>query len=85
MAPGFFSKLFDTVKKIGSAVLNVVDKAKETGAKLISHAMPALEKVPVIGTVAKTMKPAIDYMANNKGKTMITPPLEWAARRLFQA
>ena len=84
MAPGFFSKLLEIGKKIGSTVLNVADKVKETGAKLISHAMPVLEKIPVIGTAAKAFEPAINYVAENKGRTMFTPPLELLTRRLVQ-
>ena len=82
MAPGFFAKLFDIGKKIGSAVLNVVDKAKEIGAKAIQTAMPVLEKIPAIGTAVKAFEPAINYVAENNGRTMFTPPLEWVTRRL---
>ena len=82
MAAGFFAKLLSLGKKIGSTVLKVVDKAKELGAKAIQTGFPIIEKIPVIGTAATVFKPAIDYMAENKGRTMFTPPLELLTRRL---
>ena len=85
MAAGFFNKLWGFIKNVGSGVLNAFDKVKETAAKLIKKAMPTIEKVPVIGQVAKIVEPAIDYTASHGGKTLVTPPLEWLAKKAFQS
>ena len=85
MAAGFFNKLWGFIKNVGSGVLNAFDKVKETGAKLIKKAMPTIEKIPVIGQVAKIVEPAIDYTATHGGKTLVTPPLEWVAKKAFNA
>ena len=83
MAVGFFNKLWGFVKNIGSTVLHAFDKAKEIGAKALIKSMPTVEKVPIIGSVVKAFEPAIKYTADNKGKTLFTPPLEFGAKKLF--
>ena len=76
MAIGFFSKLFDIVKKVGSGIVHGIQKAREIGSKVLLKAMPVVEKIPIIGSVAKVMEPAIKYSADHKGKTVIPVPIE---------
>ena len=83
MAAGFFAKLLALGKKIVKPIVHVVDKAREVGAKIISHAMPVLEKIPVIGTAAKAFEPAINYTSTHGGNTLVTPPLEWVAKKFI--
>ena len=83
MAVGFFNKLWGFVKNVGSTVLHAFDKAKEIGAKALLKSMPTVEKVPILGPVVKAFEPAIKYTADNKGKTLFTPPLEYLGKKLF--
>ena len=71
MAVGFFSKLFDFVKKVGSGIVKGIQKAREFGSKVLMKAMPVVEKIPVIGQVAKVVEPAIKYSAEHGGKTVV--------------
>lgn len=76
MAVGFFSKLFDIVKKVGSGIVKGVQKAREIGSKLLLKAMPVVEKIPVVGSIAKVVEPGIKYSAEHGGKTVIPVPIE---------
>ena len=73
MAPGFWQKVGNFFKKVGTGVVNVMRKAKEIGAKGLLAAAPIISKVPIVGSVVNAIKPAIEYTANNGGRTLLSP------------
>ena len=73
MAVGFWRKLGEVAKKIGTGVVKVLRKGREIGAKGLLAAAPIISKVPVVGSVVNAIKPAIEYTANNGGRAMFSP------------
>ena len=73
MAPGWLAKIGNFFKKVGTGIVKGFRKVKEVGAKMLSKAAPIIENIPVVGTAYKFLKPGIDYVAENGGRTQISP------------
>jgi hypothetical protein len=77
MAPGFFAKLKDAIRKVPQAIAKVanfvMDKVAPVAAPILKHAGPALNAVPGVGPVMAASAQAAGEgleMINKHGKAL---------------
>ena len=73
MAPGFWAKVGNFFKKVGTGIVKGLRKVKEIGARVMKKAMPVIQNIPIIGTAVKMVEPGIDYVAQHGGRSMLSP------------
>ena len=71
MSPGFFKKLTDFAKKVGSGVANVAKKVWSVAKPIVGLVAPALQSAPhplaqKIGTGLTMASPFVDNLLGNR-------------------